>query len=517
VSTGDHEIEAHANESARIQWEWISPSLVCGQQVQVASHSWLERDPDCDATWIYRHHSQPTDEQGMWRARRVDGVAPLVGAIETSKVLWDLGVEEFLRKQRDAEADAFELQHPPLVNDADNTCWMNAVLQAVMSVLMDLRDNPAELEFGTTEAAHSIFMCAFDELARTPVCKPALIAKMVRYGLVDAGDIGQQDDASMFMCNLMYSGPLSHIAELSHESGSVCGTCNLLSPITTASTLKCLDIPLCASSDRACWTPSKVQETTDHTLNEVTPCVTRPCGIGECPGQCATKLELAGRLQPCCLVLKFQRSRGLHQQGVDTGGPLVRTSIGLPPSLRIRNGGVGDAVSLYRLTAVVFHTGHLQGRGVVGGHFTAAVRDPAGPPVATMVRWSQKATCLRCDDSVIDAVPVQWREILQDENRRRSIHLAFYTREPCRLDPVSASTLFDRYTAAPQLGQVFGVQSVFATAHAQTQSGPGHDARRGKRKRKRSRTKQTFVRLTDPNRMEALGVAEDDANDDALD
>jgi hypothetical protein len=49
---------------------------------------------------------------------------------------------------------------------------------------------------------------------------------------------------------------------------------------------------------------------------------------------------------------------------------------------------------------------------------------------------------------------------------------------------------------------------------AQTRSGPGHDARRDKRKRHRSRTTRTFLRLTDPNRLE-VPDAEDEDNDDA--
>jgi hypothetical protein len=278
----------------------------------VASHSWLEIDLECDrddATSTYRHYSQPTNEQGIWRARRVDGFAPVVDAIDKSKVLWDLGIEEFLRKQRDAEADAFELQHPPLVND-DNTCWMNAVLQAVMSVLMDLRDNPTQLEVGTTEAAHSIFLCAFDELARVPVCKPALMEKMVLYGLVNPGVIGQQDDASLFLSNLLFSGPLSHITELARDRGSVCGTCNELSPIRTCiSDIKFLDLGLSGSSVGDHWTQTKLQTRIDENLNRVEPCVTKTCGIGDCTGQLVTTLEHAGRLQPSCLVLKFQRAQ----------------------------------------------------------------------------------------------------------------------------------------------------------------------------------------------------------------
>jgi hypothetical protein len=176
---------------------------------------------------------------------------------------------------------------------------MNAVLQAVMSVLMDLRDNPAKLEFGTTEAAHSIFLCAFDELARTPVCEPALIEKMVLYGFVNPGVIGQQDDASLFMSNLMFSGSLSHITELARDRGSVCGTCNLLSPIRTCtSDMKFLDLGLSDSSDGDCWTLTKVQKTINNKLNQVQPCVTKTCGIGTCTGQLATTLEHAGRLQP---------------------------------------------------------------------------------------------------------------------------------------------------------------------------------------------------------------------------
>ena len=141
----------------------ISPTLVRGQLVQPGSQDWL------DMTGTYQHRNQPANEAGIWRARAhvtpdADAQQHHQAPVEKTRRLWDLGIEDFLRKRRDEEPDAFEMQHYPLAN-GDNTCWMNAVLQAILSVLMDLRDNPTILQAGTTEAAYSIFMCAFAELA----------------------------------------------------------------------------------------------------------------------------------------------------------------------------------------------------------------------------------------------------------------------------------------------------------------------------------------------------------------
>jgi hypothetical protein len=122
-------------------------------------------DRDKSDIWTYRHHNQPTSEEGIWKARAHEST-PIVDNIDKATKLWDTGVEEFLRKRRDGEHDAFEMDHRPLTN-GDNTCWMNAVLQSILSILVDLKDTPAVLEVGTTEIAHSIFLCSFGELAFT--------------------------------------------------------------------------------------------------------------------------------------------------------------------------------------------------------------------------------------------------------------------------------------------------------------------------------------------------------------
>lgn len=456
-------------------WEWISPTLVRGQLVQPGSQDWL------DMTGTYQHRNQPANEAGIWRARAhvtpdVDAQQHHQAPVEKTRRLWDLGIEDFLRKRRDEEPDAFEMQHYPLAN-GDNTCWMNAVLQAILSVLMDLRDNPTILQAGTTEAAYSIFMCAFAELAHAPVSKPALIQKLLLYGFVQSSDIGNQDDASLFLSNMMFSGPLSHITGLSADRGWMCGTCNMLAPITTiTSDISYLDLRLHGNTTADQWTQTKLQKRVHENLNKVEPCVSKTCGMGspECAGQLGTTLEHVGRDHPSCFVLKFQRAQNQPEgNGVHAATTLIETKVGLPPSLLISNGS-GNSPSRYRLTSVVFYTGQQNGENL-SGHFTAAVRDRGGPPIGNMVtKWSHNnavaPTCLQCNDSVINTVPVKWQQLLQTNHSQRSVHLAFYTREPRRVNPVPASVLFETSTGTPQPGQVTGIQCIFASAHGQTRS-----------------------------------------------
>ena len=54
-------------------------------------------------------------------------------------------------------------------NCQDNSCWMNAVLQATLSTLVQLRDRPIQLQSGSTRDAHEIFLCGFKEMIKYKV------------------------------------------------------------------------------------------------------------------------------------------------------------------------------------------------------------------------------------------------------------------------------------------------------------------------------------------------------------
>ena len=442
-----------------------------------ASINFLETHED-GITGTYRHQNQPANEAGLWKSKlRLAVAAPAVETITHPDELWADATEQYLLRQRDGQPTGcmFEMMHRPLTN-GDNTCWMNAVLQALLSVLMDLKDTPAKLEYGTTEAAHSIFLCAFDELATSPVPKALLIRKLVHYGFVKATDIGNQEDASLFLGNMVMSGPLSHIAQLSNDRTFTCGSCDSTSSIHSCIEAHFLDLHLSEAGSQDRWAQTKLQNRIANKMHVLTPGVQRAC---DClcvdtanEDKLATRVEYFGRNQPACLALKFERNQ--HQQNSDAT-TLIKTKVGLPPGLLIQNGHE-NSTSRYRLTSVVFYDGAEVGNNL-RGHFIAAVRNRDGSTMGSSVdRWNHKPenapTCLECNDSSISPSPMKWVDMLKKDRMQRCVHLAFYTREAQRLDPPTAATLFDTLTCSAPPGQVPGPHQQFATTHELSRSRP---------------------------------------------